>query len=719
MKNLKESSIVKGSVTNVTDVIDVTNVINVTYPLVTRVTRNTELCKYLFSDSTLDRILELLVTESKGFTYDEIAKVVGKSPATIKMTISRNIELFDIKRPNGKICYAFLLRITIDKINEKINQYNENLKKKEENEKNKFAQEMEVKNIDLSMINFLKISNPKRNGIIIIIDIDELIKFDLKLSYLFFEETENFIEKLKDYYGELYQFEFINIPTTNFISIEGIRAKNINQLITIEGRVVSLSEVKPMTKIITFECPSCGSVMKLNQNYIDGVIKEPNRCSCGRRGRFKIIEEYKEDSCFLQIEDLQDKTDNPQSQRIKAILFNSLCKKDKIKIFTPGNEVKCNGIFKEVPIYKFGRKSTLTNKIIEIISAEPIEKDIDLENLSEEDINLINNLSAEINEKGLSIIDSSFAPEVYGYDYIKEAVILQLCNKRNNKKESQVRNKSNILLIGDPGVAKSVLCDFAISISSGSRKAVGGGSSAVGITASVIKEEESMGGYRVEPGAMILAKDLLFLDELNNLQEEDKPKLQEGMSEQTVSINKANLHVQMKVSAGLLAVANPKYGTFKDNDKETIEEQFNIPSPILNRFDSIFVVRDKVDEDGDMKIAEKMINRHNKKLNPIYEKNLLKKFFAYIKSFPEPEIDLEIQKKFQEVYSYIRKNNNSKIKINPRFLESLIRMSTASAKIRQSNKVENKDIETAMKIISQSQFKIDCWEKIELSRLTE
>ena len=221
-----------------------------------------------------------------------------------------------------------------------------------------------------------------------------------------------------------------------------------------------------------------------------------------------------------------------------------------------------------------------------------------------------------------------------------------------------------------------------------------------------VREEESIGGYRVEPGAMILAKDLLFIDELNNLQEEDKSKLQEGMSEQKVSINKANIHCEMKVTCGIISAANPKEGTFKEFESN-VEEQFDIPTPILNRFDTIFVLRDIVNEDNDKKIASKMIKRHRESLEHTYNKSFLRKFFAYVKQFEEPEINDEMEEILKKVYFSSRKYNNEGVKINPRFLESLTRMSIASAKARLNEVVELKDIERALEIIQNSQYKID------------
>jgi DNA replicative helicase MCM subunit Mcm2 (Cdc46/Mcm family) len=177
------------------------------------------------------------------------------------------------------------------------------------------------------------------------------------------------------------------------------------------------------------------------------------------------------------------------------------------------------------------------------------------------------------------------------------------------------------------------------------------------------------------------------------------------MNEQTVSINKANLHVQMKVTCGIVAVANPKDGHFTED--EDLAKQFNIPTPILNRFDAIFVVRDNISETNDRLIAEKMIRRHRGKIKPEYDKKFLKLFFTYIKQLEEPEINDDIEKVLQTIYAEARKTTESNVKINPRFLESLTRLSTSVAKLRQSKFVEKKDLQIALEILAESQYKIN------------
>ena len=442
----------------------------------------------------------------------------------------------------------------------------------------------------------------------------------------------------------------------------------------------------------------------ISKQHFDDILKEPSRCSCGRRGGFKTIGQDVEDTSGVVIEDIQERTENPNTQRLKCRIKGYLTRQDKISIFTPGNEVRIIGILRQVKSYNKGILTTNLGFLLDVLEVELFEPEVDLSKFTDEDIQEVKDMAGMIDIEGLEHITESFAPEVYGYDKIKQALMLQISSKRNDPKIKTIRNKPNILLIGDPGTAKSVLGNFVISITPGSRKATGGGSSAVGITASVVKEEESIGGFRVEPGAMVLAKELLFLDELNNLPDDDKPKLQEGMSEQVVSINKANLHVSLKVLAGILACANPIKGHFVPGN---ISEQFNIPSPILNRFDLIFVMKDYSDPVRDNKIAERMIQREQNQITSRYSKEQLRKFFVFVRNQPEPTMSEKIVDRLKIIYINSRKDNNpSEVMINARFMEALNRLIKSSAKIRMSKIVEEKDIIRSLAVLNKSHFQI-------------
>ncbi|GAH87886.1 unnamed protein product, partial [marine sediment metagenome] len=177
-----------------------------------------------------------------------------------------------------------------------------------------------------------------------------------------------------------------------------------------------------------------------------------------------------------------------------------------------------------------------------------------------------------------------------------------------------------------------------------------------------------------------------------------------AMSEQSVTISKANIRMKMKVTAGALATANPIRGVFK-NDEDLVK-QFNLPLPIINRFDEIFVMRDHVNEISDEAIASKMVSKERGTIQSKYSKEFLKKFFAYIKNFKEPKIEEEIATRLKKLYSLLRRYKTSSININPRVNESILRLIKASAKIRLSDKVEEKDIERAINILSVSYYNL-------------
>jgi replicative DNA helicase Mcm len=712
--NNSEKSISIGSVTNVTNVIDVTDVTNVTYPFVTRVTSNKGVWDAIFGDSTFEQILKILATENRAFTYEELSERLDKSLTTIKMAMGRKKEYFGQKHPDGKICYSYLLLIAVDEINRRIKDYTHILEQKEEmriaqeNEKNSETEIIiEVKNL----ICLDKDSEClKINGNVVYINFTKLLEFNLYLS----KEIESYPEKAIKLFEQALEesglvknprIRIFNLPKSFNISIEGIRKVNLNSIVSIFGRSIRLSDVRPQVVNAKFECPSCGTVISVLQ--IEKKFREPRACSCGRRGGFSLIEKEMVDTARLVLEDLQEKTDNPHAKRINCFVKEDLVSDGNINILYPGNEIEIVGILKEVSVpLNTGGLSTRFEIAIEVISIRKLEEEVELNKLTKDEIEEIIKVSQKVDENGLIELTPSFAPDIFGNDKIKEGLMLQLCSKKNIPKSGKTikkqKNKPNILLIGDPGISKTVLGDFSIDITPGSRKAVGGSSSAVGLTASVVKDDFD-GGWTVEGGTLALAKDLALIDELNNSSEEDKPKLQEQMSEHTITVSKATINRTLKAPAGLLGIANPIHGYF--NEGEDLVKQFNLPSPIINRFDLIFVIKDVVNEENDKKIAEKIIDRERGKIIPKYSEDFLRKFFVYIKEQPNPEINDTVAEKLKNVYIKLREYKTDSLNINPRVQVALLQLCKASAKIRLSNFVEEKDIERALDLLHHSYFK--------------
>lgn len=490
----------------------------------------------------------------------------------------------------------------------------------------------------------------------------------------------------------------------NARSIDSLRSKDLNQLILIECRSSNISDVRPQIINMRFECPACGSILSVLQ--FESKIREPSRCSCGRRGGFKELSRELRDRAKVELEDLSDLTESPQVKSISAFVYDPLTGSKEISKLNPGNELRVLGIFKSVEKEVKGGKGTALDVFIDILEVEEFEPEINLSNISTQEIQKFEELSKDINEQGLDRIIKSFAPSVEGYEIQKESLVIQSAQGRN-KKGSETRNKSNILNVGDPGVAKSVMAKFVVEITPGSSYVSASGASQVGLTATAEKKDE---GWILKPGVLPTTKEIAVIDELNLMGEEERPKLQEGMSEGYITINKASIHTKLRVSCGILACANPRRGVFDDG--ESFVNQFNLTPQLLNRFDLIFVLRDKQNTERDKKIAEKMVEREQGNIKPEFDVIFLKKFFSYIRNQSEPTITEETKTYIPDLYSKTRLNNSQEEGklINPRLIESLIRLAKGNAKLRMSKTIDKKDIDVAFKLISNSYLKLNKFE---------
>jgi replicative DNA helicase Mcm len=190
-------------------------------------------------------------------------------------------------------------------------------------------------------------------------------------------------------------------------------------------------------------------------------------------------------------------------------------------------------------------------------------------------------------------IRKSIAPSIYGYEDVKEALGLQLVSgfEKNLPDGARIRGDIHILLVGDPGIAKSQLLRYMIKISPRGIYTSGKSSTSAGLTATAVKDELGDGRWTIEAGALVLAdKGIAAIDEMDKMNNEDKSALHEAMEQQTISVAKAGVMATLKSRCSLLAAANPKLGRF---DKyEPIAPQINLTPALMSRFDLIFVLTD-------------------------------------------------------------------------------------------------------------------------------
>jgi replicative DNA helicase Mcm len=246
------------------------------------------------------------------------------------------------------------------------------------------------------------------------------------------------------------------LPETQKVKIRNIRANHLNQLIYFEGLVRQASEVRPQVVNAKFECPSCGTVISILQ--IDKKFREPSRCSCGRKGQFRLISKAMVDAQRLVIEETPESMiGGEQPRRLSVFLKEDLVEPLMEEKTTPGSKVRVLGILKEVPIpLPTGSISTRFDLAIEANNLIPLESTYEDLDIGEEDERQILELAAD--PELFNKLRDSIAPSIWGYGEIKESLVLQMFGgvRKVSPDGTASRGDIHLFLMGDPGVAKSL-----------------------------------------------------------------------------------------------------------------------------------------------------------------------------------------------------------------------------------------------------------------------
>ncbi len=328
------------------------------------------------------------------------------------------------------------------------------------------------------------------------------------------------------------RIRFLELPKTAEIKIREIRAKHLDQFLSMEGIIRQASDVRPQVVNAKFECPNCGAILSVLQ--IDRKFREPSRCSCQWKGNFKLLSKEMVDAQRLVVEESPDTLEGgEQPRRINIFLKEDLVDPKMEERTTPGSKVRINGILKEIPVpLQTGSISTRFDIAIEANNILSLEESFEDIKVTEDDIKEILELAADPNV--FKRLAKSICPSVYGFERIKEAILLQLFGGVKKKKSDggSTRGDIHVLLVGDPGVAKSVMLKFTSTIAPKGRYVSGKAATAAGLTAAVIKDE-FLRGWSLEAGAMVLSnKGTVCIDEIEKMNEQDRSTMHEAMEQQ-------------------------------------------------------------------------------------------------------------------------------------------------------------------------------------------
>jgi len=527
-----------------------------------------------------------------------------------------------------------------------------------------------------------------------------------------------------------------------------LQSNNITNLMCVEGIVTRISLVRPkMVQTVHYaDKAEEGSKWK-TQNYRDATSFRgeptgsayPTETDNGHPLSTEFGLCTYEDNQVVFIQDMPERTMAGTMPRTVECILD----RDLVDACKPGDRVQMIGVYRTLAHHVTGESAGQFKTVLIVNNVKIVQND-EQQSITGEDVKVIKKMA-----KKRDIFDTmakSIAPAIYGNEEVKRAILLMLLGgvEKNLKNGTHIRGDINILMVGDPSVAKSQFLRTVMNIAPLAINTTGRGASGVGLTAAVTQDKLS-GERRLEAGAMVLAdRGIVCIDEFDKMGDADRVAIHEVMEQQTVTIAKAGIHTSLNARCSVIAASNPVYGQYDKTRKP--HENIALPDSLLSRFDLLFIMLDNLDKEIDTAISAHVLNlhrsRHDERENQMYadmmdsddeddrdandiwektaamsgaaaalrnargekqhflKREFCKKYIAYCKQKCRPTLTDEACEMMAEKYAQLRDvEANGTLPITARCFETMIRLSAAHAKLRLSKRIEKKDVEAIMKIL--------------------
>ncbi|KAI5149414.1 DNA replication licensing factor MCM5 [Enteropsectra breve] len=519
-------------------------------------------------------------------------------------------------------------------------------------------------------------------------------------------------------------FQLQIISHSQVTKIRNINASKNNKIIRIQGIVVSCSTVVTKPKELFITCRNCLSSKRVK----DVIPRNCDNTECPIDPYIILPEKsVVEDTQYVKIQEFFDDIPVGETPRhFSVVLTNGL-----VDAICPGNSVQITGVF------SIKNQNEKSFSYLKALGVEHEKNKLQRSFSAEEEAEFMQMSRDGIYER----FSKSIAPGILGMADIKKALACMLFGGTRRLRDDGIalRGDINVLLMGDPGIAKSQLLKFVESVSPISVYTSGKGSSAAGLTASVIKDRHNE--FYLEGGALVLADGgVCCIDEFDKMNYNDQVSIHEAMEQQTISIAKAGITTVLNTRTAILAAANPAFGRY--DDFKTPEANIEMASTILSRFDCIFIIRDVAGE-NDRIIAEHVLRLHTRskaagsnanvngssnvnanvndssnvndsmeeepaKANEFLSVDKMRRYIQYAKAKVAPVISNGAAAKLSGFYVQIRQEvaeaDGAKkgIPITVRQLEAIVRIGEALAKMELSSIVTEKHMDEAIRIFQVS-----------------